>query len=137
MNAKVPGTSFKFKCSPGFALADKTNPDQIISCTATIQVRGLDTAKKCEALECSVPTVDIVTTKTDYDFGDVLSNLVNKTYTLECLEGYAMVAQSGVAFSDKALCTLDTTVPSVKWVYNNNQDQPTDCKGNDYSIVLT
>ena len=47
MNAKVPGTSFNFKCSSGFGLSDGSNPDQQIACTASMKVVGLDTIDKC------------------------------------------------------------------------------------------
>ena len=32
LNYRIPGTEFKYKCSSGFYLPDKTNPDQILQC---------------------------------------------------------------------------------------------------------
>ena len=48
MNAKIPGTSFNFKCSLGFGLADDSNPDQVLSCTTNRRVEGLDTIQECQ-----------------------------------------------------------------------------------------
>ena len=57
---------------------------------------------------------------------------MNTNYTIECLAGYAMLTQPDPTRSDVAVCTLDETdetMPSVKWVYNNTQDQPEECEG--------
>ena len=47
MNA-IPGTSFNYKCSTGFGVADESNPDQVLSCTANFKVEGLDAIQICE-----------------------------------------------------------------------------------------
>ena len=71
----------------------------------------------------------MTSTKTSYDAADNTGRVVNKTYTLECREGYTMLSEPDLTFSDQAVCKLDESVPSVKWVYNNTQDQPEECKG--------
>ena len=84
------------------------------------------------ALECPVPNINTATTKTDFDAADTAGRVMNTNYTLECLGGYAMLTQPDLTRSDVAVCTLDKTdetMPSVKWVYNNTQDQPHECKG--------
>jgi hypothetical protein len=109
-------------------------------------VEGLDTVQKCEgktrehrklyaislisALECPAPTINTATTKTNFNATDATSKVTNKTFTLECLDGYTMLTEPDKTFSDSAICKLDDTVPAVKWVYNNTQDQPQECKGN-------
>ena len=145
MNA-IPGTSFNYKCSTGFGVADESNPDQVLSCTANFKVEGLDAIQICEgktrkdkklsatyhisALECPVPTINTATTKTNYNATDAAGRVTNRTYTLECLDGYTMLTEPDKTFSDAAICTLDATVPSVSWLYNNTQDQPQECEGN-------
>ena len=32
LNYRIPGTEFKYRCSDGFYLPNKTNPDQMLQC---------------------------------------------------------------------------------------------------------
>ena len=54
MNAEVPGTSFNYRCSTGHALADESNPDQILSCRGNRMVDGLDNLQKCFGKNCGM-----------------------------------------------------------------------------------
>ena len=82
------------------------------------------------ALECPAPNINTATTKTNYIATDGTARVTNKTFTLECLDGYTMLTEPDKTFSDSAICKLDDTVPAVKWVYNNTQEQPQACEGN-------
>ena len=43
---RVPGSSYKYQCSEGYYLSDKSNPEQTLSCEGT---RAVDTSaiQKC------------------------------------------------------------------------------------------
>ena len=75
-----------------------------------------------------MPTVNELTTNSDFDETDISARVMDKNYTIDCLEGFAMHT-SPVTRSDTGVCTIDEDVPSVKWVYDNDQDQPEECIG--------
>ena len=54
---------------------------------------------------------------------------MDKNYTMDCLEGYAMLTSPDATRTDTGVCTLDDDVPSVKWVYDNDQDSAEECVG--------
>ena len=48
---RIPGTEFKYKCSTGFELADKTNPDQVLQCRGNFLV-DTSTIQPCVPKTC-------------------------------------------------------------------------------------
>ena len=43
---RVPGSQYTYKCSAGYHLSNKTNPDQTLRCEGTREV-NMDQAQKC------------------------------------------------------------------------------------------
>ena len=76
-----------------------------------------------------MPTVNELTANSDFDATDVSARVMDKNYTIDCLEGFAMqtTPDATATRSDTGVCTIDEDVPSVKWVYDNDQDQPEEC----------
>ena len=74
-------------------------------------------------MECPVPTVNELTSNSDFDATDISARVMDKNYTIDCLEGFAMPTTPDATRSDTGVCTIDEDVPSVKWVYDNDQDQ--------------
>ena len=82
------------------------------------------------ALECPEIDIDPSATDTTYDETDVSARIMDRNYAIECLDGYAMITEPDLSFSDEVTCKVDeTATPIAQWEISSGQDNVTACKG--------
>ena len=119
---RVAGSQFVYKCSHGFELPNKSNPDQVLSCEGSLEV-DTSSVTSCVPMTCDEdPDLGLTAGIHNYTWTDN-SRLYRTNITMLCPFGQAFNNEYSRELNNTCDFQTDTDT-RVSWKYNADRPLP-------------